>query len=72
MAVLDKEYMKLVVCKVVDHITRGSCIPTDLRGEILIVSVLFIILRLGHMLIQIKLIRHTWLVTVMKCRVGDI
>ena len=29
MVVREKEYMKLDVGKVVDHITRESCIPTD-------------------------------------------
>ena len=29
MAVREKEYMKLDVRKVVDHITQMSCIPTD-------------------------------------------
>ena len=29
MVVQEKEYMKLDVGKVVDHNTRGSCIPTD-------------------------------------------
>jgi len=35
MVALDKEYMKLVVGKVVDHMTQKSCIPTDSmkRGE---------------------------------------
>jgi len=29
MVVREKEYMKLDVGKVVDYMTRGSCIPTD-------------------------------------------
>ena len=29
LVVQEKEYMKLDVGKVVDHMTRGSCIPTD-------------------------------------------
>ena len=29
MVVREKEYMKLNVGKVVDYMTRGSCIPTD-------------------------------------------
>jgi len=35
MVVFDKEYMKLVVGKVIDHITQGSFFHTDLakRGD---------------------------------------
>jgi len=29
MVVREKEYMKLDVCRVVDNMTRGSCIPID-------------------------------------------
>ena len=29
MAVREKEYMKLDVGKVVDHMTQESCVPTD-------------------------------------------
>ena len=29
MVIREKEYMKLDVGKVVDHMTRESCIPTD-------------------------------------------
>jgi len=38
----------------------------------MIIPVLFIALGLGHVLIQIRPIRHTWLVKVMICRVGNI
>jgi len=70
--------MKLDVGKVVDHMTRGNCTPwlceelTLWRVDMMIILFLFIILRLGHILIRIKPIRYIWLVRVMKCRVGNI
>ena len=38
----------------------------------MIIPVLFIVLGLGHVLIRIRPIRHTWLVKIMICRVGNI
>ena len=59
MVVWEKEYMKLDVCKVVDYMTRGSCIPTDFVRSGEIVPVLFIVLKLGLILIRIRPIQHT-------------
>jgi len=38
----------------------------------MIIPVLFIILGIWHALIRIRPIMHTWLVKVIKCRVGNI
>ena len=57
---------------VVDHMTRGNCIPIDSVKSIDIVSVFFIILGVEHVLIRIRSIRHTWLVKIMIYRVGKI
>jgi len=48
---------------VVDRMTRGVISQlTRWRVEMMIVLVLFIILGLVHMMIQLRPIRHTWLV----------
>ena len=62
---LGVEYTKLFVGKVVDSKTRGSCIPTDLVKSGDDYPILFIILRLGHILIRIRPIWHIWLVKIM-------
>jgi len=38
----------------------------------MIIPILFIILELGHILIRIRSIRHTWMLKVMKHGVGNI
>jgi len=38
----------------------------------MIISVLFIVLGLGHVLIRIRPTQHAWLVKVMICLVGNI
>jgi len=58
LVVLEKKY----VGKVVDRMTRGSCISTNSMKSGDDDSVLFIILGLGHMLNRIRPILHTgWL-----------
>ena len=54
----EKEYMKLDVGKVVDSMTRGSCIPTDSVKSGDDYSSMFIVLGLGHILSRIIPIRH--------------
>jgi len=54
--------MKLFVGKVIDSKTRGSCIPLTQWRVVMIMPIVFIILGLGHILIRIRLIWHTWLV----------
>ena len=72
MVVREKEHMKLDVGKMVDHMTQGSCISTDSMKSDDDFSVLIIKLKLGHILIWIRLIWHTWLVNIMICQVGNI
>ena len=72
MVVWEKDYMKLDIGKVVDNMTRGSCIPIDSVNRVMIISVLFIVLGLGHILSQIISIRHIRLVHVVHSRVGVI
>ena len=57
---------------VADNMTRGSCIPTDSVKSGDDCSNLIYILGLGHILIRIRPIQHTWLVKVMICRVDNI
>ena len=64
--------MKLDVGKVVDNMTRGSCIPIDSVKSSDDYSSVVHILGLGHVLIRIRPIRHTMLVKVMICRVNNI
>ena len=72
MVIREKEYMMLDVGKVVDNMTQGSCIPIDPVKSSMIIPFLFIVLGLGHVLIRIRSIRHTRLVKVIICRVGNI
>ena len=64
--------LKLDVGKMVDYMTRESCIPTDSVESGDDCPFLFIVLRLGHILIRIRPTRHTRLVKVMICWVGNI
>ena len=50
----------------------GELYPHWLCVVVMIIPALFIVLGLGHILIRIRPIRHTWLVKVMICRVGNI
>jgi len=52
--------------------TQRSCIPIGSMKSSDDNSVLFIVLRLGHVLIRIRPIQHTRLVKVIICRVGNI
>ena len=72
MVVCDKEYMKMDVGKMVDNMTRGSCIPIDYMKNSDDYSCLVQVLGLGHVLIRIRPIRYTRLVKVMICRIGNI
>ena len=71
MVVREKEYMKLDVGKVVDHMTRESYVTIDSvkNGDY---SSLVHIIGTGHILSRIKPIWHTWLARVVKCRFGNI
>ena len=72
MVVQEKEYMKLDAGKVIDNMTRGSCIPIDSVKSSDDYFSLIHSIGTGHVLIWIRLIRHTRLVKVMICRVGNI
>jgi len=52
--------------------TRGIVSSLTLKRLVMIVLVFLIIMRLGHILIQIRPIRKTYLVKVMICQVGNI
>ena len=69
--VVQSEYMKLDVGKVVDHMTRESCVPTDSvkSGDY---SSLVHNIGTGHILSQIIPIRHIWLIHIVHSRVGVI
>ena len=58
--------MKMIIGKVVDNMTRESCIPTDSMRSGGDHS------NLVHNTYSIRSIQHTWLVKVMKYRVGNI
>ena len=60
------------VGKVVDHMTWESCIPTDSVKSGDDYSSLIHSIRTGAEIDQVRPIRHTLLVRVMKCRVGNI
>ena len=68
----DKKYMKLNVGNMVDHMTRGSCIPTECVKSGDDCSNLVYNIETEHILIRIRPIWHTWLVKVMICRVSNI
>ena len=70
MVVREKEYIKLDVGKVVDHMTRESCVPTDSMKSGDYSSLVHTIGTGAH--IESDKTNLTWLVTVMKCRVGNI
>jgi len=70
--VLDKKYMKLHIGKVVDHTTWGSCTPTDSVKNGDDYSILIHNIGTGVYIDSNKTNWHTWLVKVMKCRVGVI
>ena len=59
------EHMKLFVGKVVDSKIRWSCIPTDLVKSDDDCPIIVHNTGLGHILIRIRPICHTWLVRVM-------
>ena len=71
MVAREKEYMKLDVGKVVDHMTRESCVPTDSvkSGDY---SILIHNIGTGAHIESDKTNRHTWLVRVMKYRADNI
>ena len=57
--------MKLFVGEVANGKTQGSCIPTDSVKSGDDCPILVHVLGLGHILIRIRPIWHTWLVRVM-------
>ena len=72
MAVREKEYMKLDVGKVVDHMTQGSYIPTDSVKSGDDCSSLVHSIGTGYIFIRIRPIWNIRLVKVMICLVGNI
>ena len=72
MVVWEKEYSKLDVGRVVDNMTRGSCIPIDSVKSSDDYSSLVHSIGTGVCMIQIRPIRHTRLVKVMICLFGNI
>jgi len=56
------EYMKLFVGKIVDSKIRGVVSSLTRWKVVMIIPILFIILRLGHILIRKRPIQHIWLV----------
>ena len=75
--VQEKEYMKMILTKWLTIWLRSVVSPLTRWRVEMIIPILFMKLRLGHTLIQIRPTRHTWLVKillvkVMPCRVGVI
>ena len=64
--------MKKIVSKVVDNMTRGSCIPTDSVKNRDDYSNLVHNIGTEAYVDSDKINPHTWLVKVMICRVGSI
>jgi len=59
MIVQEKEYMKLDVGKMVDNMLEGVVSPLTLWKVVMIIPVLFMVLKLEHVLIRIRPIWHT-------------
>jgi len=57
--------MKLIVGIVIDNMTQRRCMPIESVKSGDDYSNFVHNIRVGHMLIQIKSIRHTWLVKIM-------
>ena len=64
--------MKQNVSKVFDHMTRGSCIPINFVKSGDDYSSPVYNIRTGTYIDSDRPIRHTWLVKVLICRVGNI
>jgi len=69
---LDKQYMKVYVGKMVDHMIWGSCIPTHFVKSGDDCSSLVHNIGTGAYINSDKANRHTWLVRVIKYQVGNI
>ena len=64
--------MMMIVGKVVDNMAWGHCIPIDSVKSKDDYSNSVHNIRVGEYVDSDKLIRHSWLVRVMLCRVGEI